>query len=181
MPRLAPKSDDAYKARLLTKCDVQKGGCWLYRGFIHKNGYGSIGYRNSNWRVHRLAFHLWNGPIPQGHDVCHTCDVRNCVNPEHLFSGPRQHNHDDMWKKGRAWQQKDHCRHGHPWSLYAYYVPAHTGKKGIKWRHCKRCDLIRSRVNAGWPRDLAETLPTTPKGRRPVNARGFRPRKRQAA
>lgn len=35
-------------------------------------------------------------------DICHRCDNRRCVNPDHLFVGTRQDNVDDMMCKGRA-------------------------------------------------------------------------------
>lgn len=120
-------------------------GCWLWAGFLARNGYGNTSYRGKNIRLHRQAFEVLKGPIPDGHDVCHTCDIRNCWNPEHLFSGTRQKNHDDMWAKGRAWQQKDVCSNGHLWSEHAYIVIGtnkSTGKSGA-WRHCKTCDRLR--------------------------------------
>jgi len=122
-------------------------GCWLWQGFIHGNGYGNTSYRGENGRLHRLSFEVFKGQIPAGHDVCHSCDVRNCWNPDHLFSGTRQDNHDDMWAKGRAWQQKETCKHGHPWRDHAYIVIGtnkSTGKSG-EWRKCRECDRLKAR------------------------------------
>lgn len=53
-------------------------------------------------KVHRLSWELHNGPIPDGMLVCHHCDVRNCVRPEHLFLGNYSDNAVDMVRKGRA-------------------------------------------------------------------------------
>ena len=52
--------------------------------------------------AHRISWMLHRGPIPDGMYVCHRCDVRECVNPDHLFVGTSLDNWQDMDAKGRA-------------------------------------------------------------------------------
>lgn len=51
--------------------------------------------------AHRASWELHNGPVPEGLMVLHHCDVRNCVNPEHLFLGTNKDNLEDCARKGR--------------------------------------------------------------------------------
>jgi hypothetical protein len=139
--------DDIYHASKLTqikaRCIVDTNGCWIWQGFSAWNGYGGTNYRGKNWRVHRVAYVCVKGPIPYGHDVCHTCDVRLCCNPDHLWTGPRQLNNRDTTDKCRNKNtQKTHCPSGHPFAEYGRVY--HRGYKG--WRTCLLCQRERQRV-----------------------------------
>lgn len=78
--------------------------CWLWGGPDNGNGYGVIGRNKEhpNLYAHRVSWELHNGPIPDGMFVLHRCDVRNCVNPRHLYLGDQAANMLDMAVKCRA-------------------------------------------------------------------------------
>ena len=69
-------------------------GCHIWHGPL-KNGYGWIQYQGRMWRAHRLAWSVCNGPIAKGMVICHRCNVRRCVNPDHLVLGTRADNNVD--------------------------------------------------------------------------------------
>lgn len=77
-------------------------GCQIWMGSCMANGYGQIGYQGRNEYAHRVAWLLQKGSIPIGSNVLHRCDVRCCINPDHLFLGSQLGNVHDMMIKGRA-------------------------------------------------------------------------------
>lgn len=73
-----------------------KTGCWNWlRNF--SNGYGVFERK----RAHRISYKMHNGIIPKNLVICHKCDNKRCVNPNHLFVGTQSDNIQDCWNKGR--------------------------------------------------------------------------------
>ncbi len=96
--------------RFLEKVQFSDGGCWLWQGGIKNNGYGvfhpTTGHRTSTIaHAHKWFWEYAFGPVPDGFELCHTCDNRPCVRLDHIFTGTRADNLHDMANKGRAWWQ----------------------------------------------------------------------------
>lgn len=75
--------------------------CWEWHSARTPMGYGLFTHRAKNYYAHRVAYETFVGPIPDGLDVCHTCDNPSCCNPAHLWVGSAKDNAQDMVKKGR--------------------------------------------------------------------------------
>jgi hypothetical protein len=77
-------------------------GCWIWTGTRDRLGYGRFGLNGRQPGAHRISWELHRGDIPSGMNVCHQCDVPNCVNPDHLFLGTQKDNLHDCSVKGRT-------------------------------------------------------------------------------
>jgi hypothetical protein len=75
---------------LLTKCHIWTG--------IEKHYHGIYGKDSA----HRVLWIHHNGEIPEGMVIRHKCDNGLCVNINHLETGTRQDNINDMNERGRA-------------------------------------------------------------------------------
>lgn len=77
-------------------------GCWLWPGTVADTGYGTFSVSGKRYGAHRVSYELFVGPIPERLFVCHSCDVRQCVQPAHLEAGTQAKNLGDMVARGRA-------------------------------------------------------------------------------
>jgi hypothetical protein len=84
------------------------GGCWLWNSYIGAQGYGRTNLGGRVFLAHRLSWESVNGPIPDGLFICHKCDVRACVNPDHLYAGTIIDNTRDAVQRGRHTRGETH-------------------------------------------------------------------------
>jgi hypothetical protein len=89
-------------------CVNEKSGCWDWCASLTTTGYGQIYVDGKKMKAHRWSYAHFIGDIPLGLFVCHSCDNRSCVNPEHLWLGTASDNNNDARRKGRLHYGDDH-------------------------------------------------------------------------
>lgn len=131
--------DAALFAKLKTHTVEDANGCWIWqRSFGTGGGYGQVYFHLTKKpaSAHRVMWYAVHGEWfkwSEGIFLCHTCDIRACINPAHLWKGTQQENMQDMSAKGRSyWSNQTHCVNGHE------FTPENT-YQGKKQRACRAC------------------------------------------
>jgi hypothetical protein len=122
--------------------------CWLWTGAL-VTGYGQIAVSDGQRATaHRLSWEWENGPIPEGLQVNHHCDMRACVRPSHLYLGTQEQNMRDKMERGR-WKgghgQETHCPQGHPYE--GHNLILNSRRQGRMCRTCKNAGERRRRAS----------------------------------
>ena len=73
---------------------VQEGHL-LWGGVSNYQGYGLLSVGGKKMSTHRLAWEIACGPIPEGAQVNHNCDIPPCILPWHLYLGTQGDNMQD--------------------------------------------------------------------------------------
>jgi len=104
---------DSIVDRFMDKVSPEpNSGCWLWTANLGTYGYGRMRFGHGPVDAHRISYRLFCGEIPEGKYVLHKCDVRPCVNPDHLFIGTHKDNMQHAvdhrrWPRGKQhWNVK---------------------------------------------------------------------------
>lgn len=131
------------KAYIENRVEIDEAGCWLWQRAKDKHGYGRIQiYKKENdltirtrvsRKAHRIAYVLYSGVIPEGLVLDHLCEVRACVNPDHLEPVLQAENLRRGFKfRGR----QEYCKRGHVYDEENTYI------RPLGTRQCRACKKL---------------------------------------
>lgn len=127
--------------------------CWLWEGYVRKDGYGVINVGGVSTPTHRLAWSLTNGEIPKGVHIDHTCYETLCTKPSHLRAVTPKQNIENRSKvnrnsasgvRGVYWEKRANkwcarVRHKRTSHFVGYFTELHEADAACK---AKRNELF---------------------------------------
>ena len=136
---MSMKTIDDLPERIRKKIKVCENGCWEWIGARTSDGYGHIQWQGRKVTAHRFVRHFLVGDVSifsKGRSIDsidHLCEVRYCVNPDHL----EPVTHRENIRRAHEWIT--HCPQGHPYSGENLRI-ASNGT-----RRCVECQRIANR------------------------------------
>lgn len=80
---------------------IDDNGCFICTSHARNNGYPLSWFDGKKVRLNRFIYEQMHGPISKGLVIRHKCDVRECINPEHLETGTQKENIWDAISRNR--------------------------------------------------------------------------------
>lgn len=139
--------------RLHEKLEPNSNGCWLWTASVKEYGYGIIGLGRRGQgtaKTHRVAWELYNGPIPEGLCILHKCDVPRCCNPDHLYAGTLKQNAQDTVNRGRNFRPNNRAERSSSSKLTIDQVNDIRKKEMTQIKYAKKYNVSRSCVAEIW-------------------------------
>jgi hypothetical protein len=130
---MRPTAPEDIYARLVPDPDT---GCLLWTG-CKGYGYGQVKIRQRHLLVHRVAWELARGPIPEGLEIDHLCRVRHCANVDHMELVTHKENTLRGNNPAAINARKMHCDRGHEFTPDNTYLQRR--KRGGFQRQCRTC------------------------------------------
>jgi hypothetical protein len=135
----APKISDRKRAEFDALIIPEpNSGCHIFLGDLNEKGYGRFSHGRLGQRpAHQVALDIAGRPRPPGLEPHHTCQIRCCVNVDHLeYVTHRENLLRSITTLPSIAVAKTHCPAGHP--LSGLNLAIKNGK-----RMCRECDRLR--------------------------------------
>ena len=109
---------------------IDSNGCWIYQTKPNISGYCTSSIDSKSMGAHRASYILFKGDIPEGLVVDHLCNVKRCVNPDHLEAKTQAEN----LKRVPNWGRNHGRNHTNFCEKCSTKLTYHDGQK-----RCMRC------------------------------------------
>lgn len=139
--------------RIAMGTKLTQSGCWEWTKSSQGIGYGAMGIHPRSsikktlgsgynpMAVHRVAYMIFVGPIPNKLVIDHLCRNRRCCNPAHLEAVTQAENILRGEGPAAVNTRKTHCKWGH--RLSGSNLLMKKRSLGGDVRVCRKCRLIR--------------------------------------